>query len=164
MILYLVQDDKYIVHVGRLIPLSDVAHQSTRAIVGQYQIVITADNYWNAEKSISSVTLRMNITEIAGKYLYSGGPNGLRRIFFLVNSITTDGSTGLKHIVNAYEALINLSIKSSSVPYGQFIQPLTYHMHFEADGSVDHRGTHFSKPGCVSWSFLSGEHGHSYGK
>ena len=97
----------------------------------------------------------MNITEIAGKYLYSGGPNGFCHIFVLVNSITTDGSTRLKHIVNAYESMINLSIKSSSVPSGQFIQPLTYHMHFETDGSVDHRGTTFTKPGCVSWSFLS---------
>ena len=35
--------------------------------------------------------------------------NGLRRIFVLVNSTTTDGSNGLKNIVNAYEALINLS-------------------------------------------------------
>ena len=98
--MYLVHNDKYIVHVGRSVPLYDVTQQSTRAIVGQYQIVITADHDWNADKSISSVTLRINITETDGKYLYSGGPNGLRRIFVLVNSTTTDGSTGLKHIVN----------------------------------------------------------------
>ena len=97
----------------------------------------------------------MNITETDGKYLYSGGPNGLRRIFVLVNSTTTDASTGLKHILNAYEALINLSIKSSSAPSGQIIQPLPYHVHFETNGSVDHRGSTFTKPGCVSCSFLS---------
>ena len=97
----------------------------------------------------------MNITEIAGKYLYSGVPNGIRHIFVLVNSTTTDGSAGLKHIINAYEALINLSIKSRFAPSGQFIQPLTYHVQFETDGNVDHRGTTFPRPGSVSWSFLS---------
>ena len=35
--------------------------------------------------------------------------NGLRHIFVLVNITTTDGSNGLKNIVNAYEALIDLS-------------------------------------------------------
>ena len=73
VILYLVQDDKYIVHVGRLIPLSDVAQQSTRAIVGQYQIVITPDHDWNSEIAITYFTLRMNIAKTDGKSLYSGG-------------------------------------------------------------------------------------------
>ena len=64
VILYLGQDDKASVHVGRSVPISDVTQQSNRAIVGQYQIVITADHDWNDEKAIPSVTLRMNITEI----------------------------------------------------------------------------------------------------
>ena len=103
----------------------------------------------------------MNITETAGRSLYSGGPNGIFRIFVLVDSTTTDGSTGLKHIANAYKALINLSIKARSAPSDQFIQPLPYRVHFEINGGVDHRGTTFPKPGCVSRSFLGWEHGHS---
>ena len=101
VILYLGQDDKASVHVGRSVPLSDVTQQSTGAIVGQYQIFITADHDWNYERVIPSVTLRMDITETDGKSLYSGGPNGICRIFLLVDSTTTDGSTGIKHIVNA---------------------------------------------------------------
>ena len=62
MILYLGQDDKDSVHVVRSVPLSDVTQQYNRAIVGQYQIVITADHDWIDDKVISSVTLRMNIT------------------------------------------------------------------------------------------------------
>ena len=49
----------------------DITQQYTIAIVGQYQIVITADHDCNEEKVIPSVTLHMNITEIAGKCLYS---------------------------------------------------------------------------------------------
>ena len=98
MILYLVQDDKESVHVGRSVPLSVFTKQSVRSIVGQYQIVITADHNFNSEKAIPSITLHMNINETAGKYLYSGGPNGLRRIFVSVHNETTDGSTGIKHI------------------------------------------------------------------
>ena len=113
--------------------------------------------------TIPSVTLRMNVTETAGKSLHSGGPNGLCRIFVFVDSTTTDGSTGIKHIVNAYKALINFSRKARSAPSDQFIQPLPYRVHFETDGGVYHRGTTFPKPGCVSWSFLDWEHGHSSG-
>ena len=163
VILYLVQDDKESVHVGRSVPLSAFTKQSVRAIVGQYQIVITADHDFNAEKAIHSVTLHMNITETAGKCLYSGGPNGLRRIFVSVHNATTDGSTGIKHIANAYEALINLSRKSRSAPSDQFTHPLPYHVHFETNGGDDYRGTTFPKPGRVSWSFLDWEHGHSSG-
>ena len=111
VILYLVQDDKETVHVGRSVPLSAFANQSAREIFGQYQILITADHDFNSEKAIPSITLHTNITETAGKCLYSGGPNGLCRIFVLVHNETTDGSTGIKHISNVYEALINLSRK-----------------------------------------------------
>ena len=75
VILYLGQDDKASVHVGRSVPLSDVTQQSTGAIVGQYQIFITADHDWNYERVIPSVTLRMDITQTYGKSLYSGGTN-----------------------------------------------------------------------------------------
>ena len=121
VILYLVQDYKESVHVGRSVPLSAFTKQSFRAIVGQYQIVITTDHDFNAEKAIPSVKLHINITETAGKCLYSGGPNGLCRIFVSVHNETTDGSTGIKHIVNVYDALINLSRKSRSAPSDQFI-------------------------------------------
>ena len=113
---------------------------------------------------IPSVTLRINVTETDGKCLYSGEPNGLCRIFVLVHNATTDGSTGLKHIVNAYEALIILSRKARSDPYDQFMHPLFYQVHFENNDGVDHKGTTFPQPGCVSWYFLGWEHGHSCGK
>ena len=90
-----------------------------------------------------SITNRMNITETAAKLLYSGGPNGLGRIFVLVHNATTNHSTGLKNIANAYEVLINLSRKSRSAPDGQFVQPLPYRVHFETDGGTDHRATLF---------------------
>ena len=80
-ILFLGQDCKERVHVGRSVPFYDVTQQSNRSIVGQYQIVINTDHDWNDEKLIPPVTLCMNITEIAGKSLYSGEPNGLRRFF-----------------------------------------------------------------------------------
>ena len=128
VIQFLGQDYKERVHVGRLVLLFDVTQQNTRAIVGQYQIVITADHDWNDEKVIPFVTLRMNITEIAGKCLYSVGPNALRCIFILVHNATTDGSTGIKHIVNMYQAPINLSRKARSDPSDHFIQPLTYNV------------------------------------
>ena len=154
VILYLVQDDKESVHVGRSVPLSAFTKQSIRAKVGQYQIVITADHDCNAEKDIPSVTLHMNITETAGKCLYSVGPNRLCRIFVSFHNSTTDGSTGIKHIANAYEALINLSRKSRSAPSDQFIHILPYHVHFKTNGGDDYRSTTFPKTGCVSWSFL----------
>ena len=50
---------------------------------------------------------RMNITETAGEFIYSGGTNGLGSIFVLVHNATTDPSTGLKYIENSYEVLIN---------------------------------------------------------
>ena len=71
---------------------------------------------------VPSVTNRMNITEIAGKFLYSGGTNGLGRIFVLV-------------------ILINLLIKSRSSPDDKFVQPLPYRVQFETYCGTDHRAT-----------------------
>ena len=88
---------------------------------------------------VPSVTNRMNITETAGEYLFSGGPNGLGRIFVLVHNTTTDPSTGPRHIVNVYEVLINLSRKSRSAPDDQFVHPLPYRLHFETHGGLSHR-------------------------
>ena len=92
---------------------------------------------------VPSVTNHINITETTGKLIYSGGPNGLGRIFVSVHNATTNPSTGIKHIENGYEVLINLSIKSRSAPDDQFVQPLTYRMHFETDGGTYHRATIF---------------------
>ena len=156
VILFLGQDYKERVHVGRSWLFYDVTQQSTREIVGQYQIAITADHDWNEEKVIPPVTLRMNITEIAGKCLYSVGTNVLRRIFILVHNATTDGSTGIKHIVNMYQAPINLSIKSRSAPSDQFIHPLTYHVWFENGDGNDHRGTTFPNQVVYLGIFLVG--------
>ena len=164
VILYLGQDEKASVHVGRSVPLSDVTQQSFREIVGQYQIFITADHDWNYERVIPSVTLRMDTTQTYGKSLYSGGPNGICCIFVSVHNATTDASTGIKHIVNAYDTLIVISREASSAPSDQFIQPLTYHVHFETNDGFDHRGKTSTKPDCVSLSFLSWENGHSCGK
>ena len=124
MILYLGQDYKASVHVGRSVPLSDVTQQSNRAIVGQYQMVITTYHDWNDDKARPSVTLRINVTETDGKSIYSGGANGICRIFVSVHNVTTDGSTGLKHIVNSYKALIIISRQSRFAPSDQFIQTL----------------------------------------
>ena len=93
---------------------------------------------------VPSITNRMNITETAGESLYIGGTNGLGRIFVSVYNATTGTSTGLKHITNAYKELIDLSIKSRSVPDYQFFQPLPYRVHFETDGGTYHIATLFS--------------------
>ena len=105
--------------------------------------MISADHDCNYEKVIPSITLRMNITETAGESLYSGWPNGIGSIFVLVHNAITDCSTGIKHIANSYEVLINLSRKARSAPSDQSIQQFTYHVHFETYGGVDHRGTNF---------------------
>ena len=92
---------------------------------------------------VPSITNRMNITETAGESLYIGGTNGLGRIFVSAYNSTTGTSTGLKHITNAYKELIDLSIKSRSVPDYQFFQPLPYRVHFETDGGTYHIATLF---------------------
>ena len=74
-ILYLGQYEKVSVPIGRLVPIADVTKKSPREIIRQDQRVITADHDWNDEKVIPYVTLFMNITETAGKSLYSGGTN-----------------------------------------------------------------------------------------
>ena len=142
-IVYLSQYDKASVPVGLSVPLSDIVNQFDKGIVGQDQRVVAADHDCRAEKKLPSVTNRMNITETAGEYLYSGGPNGLGRIFVSVHNSTTDPSTGLKNIANAYKVLINLSREPRSTPDEQFVQPLPYHVHFETDGGTDHRATIF---------------------
>ena len=48
-ILYLGQDEKVSVPVGRSPPLDAATKQSIRSIVGQYQRAIDADNDWNSE-------------------------------------------------------------------------------------------------------------------
>ena len=153
VILYLGQYEKSSVPVGHSLPLDAVKNQSDREIVGQDYRVTTTDHDLNYYKVITSVTIRINITQTYGKYLYSGGTNVPGYIFLLVHNSTTDRSNRLKHISNTYEVLINLSRKSRSTPSDQFTQPFPYHFHFETDVSVDHRGTFF-KPGCISWSFL----------
>ena len=80
-IIYLGQDYKASVPVGRSVPLADVGNKSDRGIVGQYQIVVAADRYWHADKMVPSVKNHINITETDGESLYSGGTNGLGRIF-----------------------------------------------------------------------------------
>ena len=62
-ILYLCQDNNASAAVGRIVPISAVTKQYSRAIVGQDQRVITTDHDWDGEKVITSVTLCMNITE-----------------------------------------------------------------------------------------------------
>ena len=84
--------------VGTSVPLTDVTNKSSRAIVGQDQRLIAADHDWDAEKVITSITLRMNITETYDISIYSDGTNGLGIIFVLVHNATTNRSTGLKHI------------------------------------------------------------------
>ena len=101
-IVYLGQDDKSSVPVGRSVPLTAVENKFSRGIVGQYQRVVAADHNWHAEKIVPSIKNRMNITETAVKLLYSGGPNGLGRIFVSFHNETNDPSTGLKHITNAH--------------------------------------------------------------
>ena len=153
-ILYLVQYYKASVPVGLSVPLVVVGNQYSRVIFGQDQIVVTADHDWHADKMVTSVTNRMNITERAGESLYSGGINGLGRIFVLVNNATTDPSTGLKHIANAYEVLTCLSKKSRSAPDDQFVQTLPYRVHFETDVGTDHRATIFSNQiACIGIFF-----------
>ena len=93
---------------------------------------------------VPSVTNRMIMTETAGESLYSGGPNGLGRIFVSVHNETTNPSTGFKHIANSYEVLINLSRKSRSAPDDQLVQPLPYYVYFETDGDTYHRAMLFS--------------------
>ena len=70
VILYLGQDDKASVHVGRSVPLSDVTQQSTGAIVGQYQIFITAYHDWNYERVIPSAWISLkhmaNLSTVVG--------------------------------------------------------------------------------------------------
>ena len=121
-ILYIGQYYKASVPVGLSVPLAVVGNQYSRVIFGQDQIVVTADHDWHADKMVTSVTNRMHITETYGESLYSDGPNGLGRIFVLVHNATTDPSTGIKHIANSYEVLINLSRKSRYAPYYQFVQ------------------------------------------
>ena len=98
VILYLGQYEKVSVPVGSSVPIDAATNQYAREIVGKYQRVISKDHDCNYEKVIPSVTLHMNITETAGEYLYSGGPNGLGRIFVLVYNETTYHSTGIKNI------------------------------------------------------------------
>ena len=69
------------------------------------------------------------------------GPMDLVVIFALIHNATTDTSTRLKHIANAYDVLINLSSKSRYDPDEQLVQPLHYHVQFEIDGGTDHRAT-----------------------
>ena len=111
---------------------------------------------------VPSVTNRMVIIEIAVELLYSGGPNGLGRIFVSVHNATTDPSTELKNVANAYEVLINLSEKSRSAPDDQFVQPFPYRVKFETDGGTNHRAMIF-KIYCISWYFLYWKHGYSCG-
>ena len=106
VIVYLGQDDKASVTIVCSVLLAAVGKQYSRGIVGQDQRVVSADNNWHAEKMVPSVANRMSTTEKSGKSLYSGGPNGLGRILFSVHNATTDPSTGLKHIANAYDVLI----------------------------------------------------------
>ena len=101
VILYLGKYDKASVTVGHLVPITYLTNKSPREIFVQDQRVIDAYHDWNYEKVIPSVALHMNITETAGEYLYSGGPNGLGSIFVSVHNKTTDRSTGIKHITHA---------------------------------------------------------------
>ena len=97
-IVYLGQDDKSSVPVGRSVPIADIGKKSARGIVGQYQRVIAANQDWHAEKMVPYITNCMNITETADKLLYSGVPNGLGLIFVSVHNATTDPSNGLKKL------------------------------------------------------------------
>ena len=110
-IVYLGQDDRASTPVCRSVPLAAAGKQYARGIVGQDQRVVAADHDWRAEKMVPSVTNCMNITETAGKFLYSGGSNGLGRILVSVHNATTNSSDGIKHIGNAYKVLIHLSRK-----------------------------------------------------
>ena len=107
--LYLGKYYKVSVTIGRSFPLDAFTKQYTRKIVGQDQIVISAYYYFNADKFIPSVTLRINITETAGESLYSSGTNLLGYIFVSLHNATTDCSTGLKYIENTYDVLITFS-------------------------------------------------------
>ena len=98
----------------------------------------------------------MDITETVGELLYSGGPNGLDSILVSVHNKTTDPSTGLKHIKNAYEVLIKLSIKSRSAPDDQFDQPLPYRVHFDTYCGTYRRATLFSNQIVYLSLFLIG--------
>ena len=69
VIVYLGQDNKSSVPLGRSIPLDDVGNKSARVIVGQDQRVVASDHYWHAEIMVPSVTNRMNITETSGESL-----------------------------------------------------------------------------------------------
>ena len=75
VILYLGQYEKSSVPVGHSLPLDAVKNQSDREIVGQDYRVTTTDHDLNYYKVITSVTIRINITQTYGKSLYSGGTN-----------------------------------------------------------------------------------------
>ena len=98
VILYLVQDEKSVMHVSRSVPIAAVTNQYFRSVVGNYHRVVTTDHDWNSDKVIPLVTLHINIPETYGESLYGGGTMDLA--IFLSWSIIQPLTVQLESIIS----------------------------------------------------------------
>ena len=105
-LLYVGQDDKTSIPVGRTVPIAATSRQSVRAIVPMDKEVRAADHDWRAEKIVPSVTHRMNLTKTAGDLLFGGGESGNGLIYVSVHDATLDRSSSLNHTASLYNIMM----------------------------------------------------------
>ena len=94
------QDYKTGVQVGRTFPIYETERHSNRAIVLTGESVGCGEHDSSSENITPSATLQMNLTEMLGESLFSGGKYGNGQIYVSVNDDTMDRSTGIKHVAN----------------------------------------------------------------
>ena len=129
-LIYVGQDDKTKIPIGRKLPTAATSKQSVKAIVSTDTSASAADHDFTSEALIPSVTLRMNLSVNPTDSLFSGGKDGISRVYVLLHDATLDPSTGIKHATNL-RSLLNLMTDNNT-------SLLPYSVLLEADGGPNH--------------------------
>lgn len=150
-------DDKASVPVGRKVPISASARQSTRVLMEPGQKPKASDHDFLSERGVASVIHRMNISNNPGDSLYSGGPDGHGRGYVSTHNATLDPSTGMKHIAHFYQYLLHVAREQSAVEdIDELKKELPYVVLFETDGGPDHNLTFLKNQLALFGLFLAG--------
>ena len=141
-LLFVGQDDKTGVQVGRILPISATARQSTWAIVLTGESVECEDHDFSSEDITPSEILRMNLKDMLGKYLFIGGEDGNGWIYVSFHDAIVDCSTGLKHVANLYRIMREEAYMATLGLIACGGQTTPYFVLVECDGLPDHNIGH----------------------
>ena len=84
----------------------------------------------------------MNLTEMSGESIFSGGEDGNGRIYMSFHDATMDHSTGIKHVANIYRIIRDKADLATLGLIAGGGQPNNYLVTVECDGVPDHNLGH----------------------